>query len=130
MHDLIVRVLTNLQMLLLIKTFLLEGFPGGSAGKESSCKAGDLGLIPGLGRSPGKGNGYPLQYSGLEKSMDYIVHGVTKSQARLNNFHFLFWNKYVCLVCGKLTSNGIKLNLWKFHCFFFHQSFKKGVLGL
>ena len=54
------------------------GFPGGSAGKESACNAGDLGLISGLGRSPGEGNGYPLQYSGLEDSMDCIVHGVTR----------------------------------------------------
>ena len=46
-------------------------FPGGSAGKESACNVGYLGLIPGLGRSPGEGNGYPLQYSGLENSMDY-----------------------------------------------------------
>ena len=45
---------------------------GGSAGKQSTCNAGDLGSIPGLGRSPGEGNGYPLQYSGLENSMDYI----------------------------------------------------------
>ena len=56
------------------------GFPGGSAGKESTCNAGDLGLIPGLGKSPGEGNGYPLQYSGLENSMDYRVHGITKSR--------------------------------------------------
>ena len=55
------------------------GFSCGSAGKESACNAGDLGLIPGLGRSPGEGKGYLLQYSGLENSMDYIVHGVTKS---------------------------------------------------
>ena len=61
-----------------------------SAGKESTCNAGDLGLIPGLGRSPGEGNVYPLQYSGLENSMDYIVHGVTKSQTRLSTFHFHF----------------------------------------
>ena len=46
------------------------GFPGGSEGKESTCNVGDLGLIPGSGRSPGKGNGNPLQYSGLENSMD------------------------------------------------------------
>ena len=56
------------------------GFPGGSAGKESSCNVGDLGFIPGLGRSHGEGNSYPLQYSGLENSMDCIVHGVAKSQ--------------------------------------------------
>ena len=55
------------------------GFPCGSAGKESTCSGEDLGLIPGLGRSPRKGKGYPLQYSGLENSMDCIVHGVTKS---------------------------------------------------
>ena len=53
-------------------------FSGGSADKESTCNVGDLGLIPGLGRSPGEGNSYPLQYSGLEKSMDCIVHGVTE----------------------------------------------------
>ena len=57
------------------------GFSGGSAGKESACSVGDLGLITGLGRSPGEGNGYPLQYSGLENSMDFIVHGVTKSRS-------------------------------------------------
>ena len=50
------------------------GFPGGSAGKESACNARDLGSIPGLGRSPGEENGYPLQYSGLENSTDCIVH--------------------------------------------------------
>ena len=63
-------------------------FPGGSAGKESTCNAGDLGSIPGLGRSPGEGKGYPLQYSGLENSTDCIVYGVTKSWTRLNEFHF------------------------------------------
>ena len=56
------------------------GFPGGSGDKESSFSAGGLGLIPGLGRSPGEGKGYPLQYSGLDDSMDCIVHGVTKSR--------------------------------------------------
>ena len=65
------------------------GFPGGSAGKESACNAGDLGLIPGLGRSPEEGKGYPLQYSGLENSMDCIVHGVAKSWTQLSDFHFL-----------------------------------------
>ena len=64
------------------------GFPGGSDGKESACNAGDLGLIPGLQRSPGEGKGYPLQYSGLENDMDCIVHGVTKSQTQLSNLHF------------------------------------------
>ena len=63
------------------------GFPGGSAGNESTCNVGDLGLIPGLGRFPGEGKGYPLQYSGLENSMDYTVHRVAKSWTRLSNFH-------------------------------------------
>ena len=54
------------------------GFPGGSAGKESSCNAGDLGWIPGLGRYPGEGKIYPLQYSGLDNSMDCIVQGVKR----------------------------------------------------
>ena len=56
------------------------GFPDGSVGKESACNAGDLGSILGLGRSSGEGKGYPLQYSGLENSMNYIIHRVTKSQ--------------------------------------------------
>ena len=54
------------------------GFPCGSAGKESTCNVGDLCLIPGLGISPGEGKGYPLQYSGLENSMDCTVHWVAK----------------------------------------------------
>ena len=65
------------------------GFPCGSAGKESACNVGDLSLIPGLGRSPGEGKGYPLQYSGLENSMDCMVHGVTQ----LSGFHFHFPNE-------------------------------------
>ena len=58
--------------------------------KESACNAGDLGLIPGLGRSPGEGTGYPVHYSGLENSMNCIVHGVAKSQTLLSDFHFHF----------------------------------------
>ena len=63
-----------------------------SVGKESTCSTGDLGSIPGLGRSPGEGNGNPLQYPCLENLMDRrawwaAVHGVTKSQARLSNEH-------------------------------------------
>ena len=56
------------------------GFPDSSVGKESPCSVGDLGSMPGLGRFPGEGKGYPLQYPGLENSMDYTVHGVAKSQ--------------------------------------------------
>ena len=57
-------------------------------GKEYACNVGDLGLIPGLGRSPGEEKGYPIQYSGLDYFMGCIVHGVTKSQTQLSNFHF------------------------------------------
>ena len=64
------------------------GLSCGSAGKESACNVGDLDPIPGLGRSPGEGNSYPLQYSGLENSMDCLVHGVAKSWIQLSDFHF------------------------------------------
>ena len=73
-----------------LPTRVFLGFPCGSAGKESACNAGDLGLIPGLGRSPGEGKGYPLQYSCLEYSIDCMVHGVEKNRTRLSNFHFHF----------------------------------------
>ena len=68
----------------------IKGFPGGSEGKESSCNAGDPGLIPGLGRYPGEGNGCPLQYSCLENPMDSgalwaTVHGITKSWTQLSD---------------------------------------------
>ena len=65
------------------------GLPGGSAGTESACNAGDLGSIPGLGRSPGEGNGYTLQDSGLENPTDRIVHEVAESDMteRLFTFH-------------------------------------------
>ena len=68
------------------------GFPGGSAGKESACSEGDLGLIHGLGRSPGEGNGYPLQYSGLENSMDCIVPWGHKESDTIQwlSLHFLY----------------------------------------
>ena len=62
--------------------------PGGSAGKESAYSAWDMGLIPGLGRSPGEGKSYLHQYSGPENSVDCIVHGVEKSQTGLSDFHF------------------------------------------
>ena len=66
-----------------------KGFLGGSVGKESAYNAGDLGSIPGLGRSLGDGNGYPLQYCGLENPMDCIVQGVAESWTRLSSFHLL-----------------------------------------
>ena len=71
-------------------SFLLWGFPDSSVGEQSTGNEGDPGSIPGLGRSPGEAKGYPLQYSGLENSMDCIVHGVTKSQTQLNDFDFTF----------------------------------------
>ena len=72
------------------------GFPGGSEFKASFCNAGDLGSIPGSGRSPGEGNGNPLQYSCLENPMDVgawwaTVHGVVKSRTRLSDFTFTFY---------------------------------------
>ena len=79
-------------------------FPGGSDGKESACSAGDLGSIPGLGRSPEEGNGYPLQYSGLENSMNCMVHGVAKSRTRLSDFHLLY---NVMLVSGVRQSDSV-----------------------
>ena len=66
----------------------MDDLPGGSDGKESACNAGDVGPIPGLGRSPGEGIGYPLWYPGLENSMDCTVHGVAESRTRLSDFHF------------------------------------------
>ena len=81
-----------------LPTPLFLGFPCGSAGKESAYNVGDQGSIPGLGRSPGEGKGYPLQYSGLENSMNCIVHEDTKSQTRLRDFHFHF------LFCATMTT--------------------------
>ena len=72
------------------QSILLLGFPDSSVGKESTWSPGDLCLIPGPGRSPGEGKGYPLQYFGLENSMNCIVHGVTKSQTLLSDLHFQF----------------------------------------
>ena len=77
------------------------GLPCGLAGKESTCNVGDLGFIPGLGRFPGERKGYPVQYFGLENSVDCIVHGVTKSQTGLSNFHF-----NIILSWQDLTSQG------------------------
>ena len=78
------------QLSVLKATLAAEGFPGGSDGKDSACSAGDPGLIPGWGRSPGGGNGYSLHYSCLENSVDRgpwqaTVHGVTKSRTRLSD---------------------------------------------
>ena len=64
--------------------------PDSSVGKESVCNAGDLGSIPELGRSPGEGKGYPLQYSGLVNSMEYTVPGTAESGTQVSDFHFHF----------------------------------------
>ena len=89
------------------------GFPCGSAGKEFSCNVGDLGSIPGLGRSPVEGKGYPLQYSGLENPMDCIVHGVAKSQTQLSDFHFHF---LPLLSDVKFHNKHIYLHSYKIQC--------------
>ena len=79
------------------------GFPGGSAGKESTCNAGDLGSVPGLGRSPGEGNDYPLQYSGLENSKDCISMGLQSDTTELLS---------PSLSCS-ISKNLVELNLLK-----------------
>ena len=75
-------------------------FPCGSAGKEFTCNVEDLGSISGLGRSPGQGRDYPLQYSGQDNSMDYIVHGVTNSQTteRLSSHFTRFMSTYDTII--------------------------------
>ena len=104
-----------------------KGFPDSSAGKESACNTRDLGSIPELGRSPGEGKGYPLQYSGLENSVDCIVYRVTKSQTRLSDFHSLHsltqgvekrepsytvgGNVNWCSHCGKQYGGSLKLKI-------------------
>ena len=96
-----------------------EEFLCGSVGKESACSAGNLGLIPGFGRSPGGGHGNPLKYSCLENPMDRgawqaTVHGVAKSQIRLNDFHFHFGPS---LMVGSLPSDpscfSLTCHLWE-----------------
>ena len=77
---------------LVIYIYTYLGFPSGSTGKEPTCNVGDLGSIPGLRRSPGDGNSYPLQYTGLENSMDCIVCGVTKVRHDRATFTFNTFN--------------------------------------
>ena len=80
------------------------GFSGGSGGKESACNVGYLGLIPGLGRSPGEGKGYPFQYSGLENSIDCIVHRVAElDMTEQLSLTILIFTKYFTPVNGKVT---------------------------
>ena len=101
------------------------GFPGGSAGKESACNTGDPGSIPGLGRSPGDGNGYPLQYSYLENSMDRgawwaTILGVAKSWTRLNvlNVTEHFSVQFRCsIVSDSLEPRGLQHTRLPYHQF-------------
>ena len=87
------------------------GFPDSSVGKESTCNVGDLGSILGLGRSAGERKGYPLQYSGLENSMDFIVHAVTKSWTQLSDFHFHFMQPKA--QNEKEEEKGVEKTIWK-----------------
>ena len=98
------------------------GFLCGSDSKESTCNAGDLGLIPGFGRSVRGGHGYPLQYSGLENSMDCIVHRVAKSRTWLKHFHFnMCFMHIVTWLTDKNYSTPLKL---------FHSSIsQKGIFS-
>ena len=75
-----------------LPTPVFLGFPGGSDSKESACDTGDLGLIPGLGRSPGEGNGYPLQCSCLENSMHRGAWQLQFMGSQLRDFHFTFFS--------------------------------------
>ena len=86
MYSLERLVLLYLTCILILFDDTFSGFPGGSDGKESSCNTGDLHSVPGLGRSPGEGNGFPLQYSGLENSMDCKVHDVANSRTQRATF--------------------------------------------
>ena len=92
-----------------LPTPVFLGFPCGSDGKESTCPVGGLGSIPGFGRFPGEGKGYPLQNSGLENSINHIVHGVAKRSTQLTAFHFHFHCEnrasQVTLVAKNLPAN-------------------------
>ena len=99
------------------------GFPCGSAGKESACNGGDLGSVPGLGRSPGEGKGYPFQYSGLKNSMDCIAHGVAKNQTQLSGFHLL---EVIYVLTAKIKLKMTDLTIFKSYLcpFIFYQKLK------
>ena len=83
-------------------------FPCGSDGKASAYNAGDPRSIPGLGRSPGEGKGYPLQYSSLENSMDCIVRGVAKSRTRLSKYHFHYSVIFIKKHLSSKVDNSLK----------------------
>ena len=90
-------------------------FPGSSVVKNLPAKAGDLGLIPGLGRGPGERKGYPLQYSGLENSMDCIVYGAAKSWTQLSDFHFLSLSLLISsVICSLFRNMLVSLHVYVF----------------
>ena len=93
------------------KKYLIKDYYSKYNRIESACNVGDLGSIPRLGRSPGEGNSCPPQYSGLENSMDCIVHGVAKSQTQMSNFHFHFSFKIYMGVCFFFQVHKIKNEL-------------------
>ena len=101
------------------------GFSGSSADRESACNAGDLGSIPGLGRSPGEGNVYPLQYSGLGNSMDYISKRVEHDWVTFTLLFMLILIIKLCLyfICLYYTSH--TNSLWKIS-FEKNKKFKRG----
>ena len=103
-----------------LSTPVFLGFPCGLAGKESTCNAGDLGLTPGLGRSPGEGRGYQLRYSGLENSINCIVHGVTKSWTRLSDFHFTSPPHVYLFRFFFFCHNYIIINIFELESFFLY----------
>ena len=108
-------------------TPLFLGFPCGSAGKESICNVGDLGSIPGLGRSSGEGKGYPLQYCGLENSMDYSPWG-RKESDMIERLSFYVLGLPIMKLCTLASrpgdrDQGTLLSLW-------HPSFKCKQQGL
>ena len=97
-----------------LPTPVFSGFLGGSDSKESACNVGDLGSIPGHGSSPGEGNSYPLQYSGLENSMDrgawqVTVHRVTKNRTQLSNFHFQVRQRKINIIWYHLFVESFKM---------------------
>ena len=104
----------------------LLGFPGGSAGKESSCSAGDLGSIPGLERSPGEGKGYPLQYSGLENPVDCILKIYTamyegEMKVKLLSRVQLFAARPWTVACQEPPAMGLSRQEYWLGCYFLLQ---------
>ena len=101
-----------------LPTPVLLGFPGGSDDKESACNMGDLGSVPGLGRSPGGGHGNPIQYSCLENPKDRrawpaIVHGVTESQTRLKRLSSSSWVTCLPWTPPLHTHCGVRFPYWE-----------------